>query len=29
MEEANTEFLDGFNVSEEVALRSLLTRIRR
>ena len=29
MEEANTEFLQGFNVSEEVALRTLLTKIRR
>ena len=29
MEEANAEFLRGFNASEEVALRSLLTRIRR
>jgi MarR family transcriptional regulator, organic hydroperoxide resistance regulator len=29
MEVANTEFLREFNVSEEVALRSLLTRIRR
>lgn len=29
MVEANTEFLREFNVSEEVALRSLLTRIRQ
>lgn len=29
MEEANAEFLLGFNASEEVALRSLLTRIRQ
>ena len=29
MDEANTEFLSGFNVSEEVALRSLLNRIRQ
>ncbi len=29
MEEANAEFLKGFNASEEVALRSLLTRIRQ
>ena len=29
MEEANAEFLQGFNPSEEVALRSLLTKIRR
>ncbi len=29
MEQANTEFLSGLNVSEEVALRSLLARIRR
>jgi DNA-binding MarR family transcriptional regulator len=29
MEEANAEFLRGFNASEEVALRSLLNRIRR
>ena len=29
MEVANTEFLREFNVSEGVALRSLLTRIRR
>ncbi len=29
MEEANGEFLQEFNVSEEVALRTLLTRIRR
>jgi DNA-binding MarR family transcriptional regulator len=29
MVEANAEFLRGFNTSEEVALRSLLTRIRR
>lgn len=28
MDEANTEFLRRFNASEEVALRSLLTRIR-
>jgi len=29
MDEANREFLNGFNASEEVALRSLLTRIRQ
>ena len=29
MEEANIDFLRDFNASEEVALRSLLTRIRR
>ena len=29
MEEANAEFLREFNASEEVALRSLLARIRR
>lgn len=29
MDEANTEFLHGFNASEEVALRSLLNRIRQ
>jgi MarR family transcriptional regulator, organic hydroperoxide resistance regulator len=29
MEEANREFFHDFNASEEVALRSLLTRIRR
>jgi MarR family transcriptional regulator, organic hydroperoxide resistance regulator len=29
MEEANAEFMRGFNTSEEVAMRSLLTRIRR
>lgn len=29
MDEANTEFLRGFNASEEVALRILLNRIRQ
>ena len=29
MDEANAEFLSGFNASEEVALRSLLNRIRQ